>query len=100
MNHWTIIVEDLAKFDLQEAYQWYEQQKTGLGESFLDELEHTISLIEQNPFYASLYNDNCRSASLKKFPYSLIYLADESKAEVYITAITHQHRRPGWFRKR
>ncbi len=100
MSHWTIVVEDFASLDLQEAFQWYEEQKKGLGEYFLDDLENTIALIEKNPFYASLYDNGCRSASLKKFPYSLIYLLDESKAEVYIIVISHQHRKPGWFKDR
>ena len=100
MSGWIIIVEDLAKLDLNDAYHWYETRKRGLGEDFLDEIEKAINLITQNPFYTSYYNETCRISSLKRFPYSLIYLVDEQKREVYIIAISHHHRKPGWFTER
>ncbi len=79
---------------------WYEKEKTGLGEDFIDAFEETITKIERNPHHASLYNETYRSVTLKRFPYAIIYLVDEGKAEVYIIAISHQHRRPSLFKNR
>ena len=50
MSYWKIVIEDLAKSDLQAAYEWYEKEKAGLGDEFLDEFEITLSLVERNPF--------------------------------------------------
>lgn len=100
MNKWTIIIEDLAQLDLQETYEWYEKQKAGLGEIFLDFLDEAIERIKSNPLHASLYDNEFRSLTLKKFPYGIIYLTDEIRSSVFVIAITHLHRQPSWFRNR
>ncbi len=82
MNRWKIIIEDLAQLDLHVAYEWYEKEKAGLGEELLDSFEETISIIERNPLHASSYDETSRSATLKRFPYEVIYLVNELKSEV------------------
>ncbi len=74
MNRWKIIIEDLAQLDLHVAYEWYEKEKAGLGEELL---------------HASSYDETSRSATLKRFPYEVIYLVNELKSEVHIIAISH-----------
>ncbi len=34
MSDWKIIIEDFAQLDFEEAYEWYETGKSGLGEEF------------------------------------------------------------------
>lgn len=100
MNEWKIIIEDLAQLDLHEVYEWYEKRKSGLGEEFMDAFEEAIARIEKNPLHASAYDETYRSATLTKFPYGIIFLLDEIKLEVYVIAISHQHRKPQWFKSR
>lgn len=100
MNSWKIIIEDLAQLDLHEVYEWYETGKTGLGEEFLDSFEDTLSRIARNPLHASAFDKTTRSASLKRFPYEVIYLVKELTTEIDIIVIIHQHRKPGWFKNR
>ncbi len=73
MSRWKIIIEDLAQLDLHDAYEWYEKEKTGLGEEFLDSFEVLISRIERNPLHASSYDATSRRATLDRFPYKVIY---------------------------
>jgi len=47
-----------------------------------------------------LFDDLLRDAILSRFPYEIIYLVDNIKSEVYIIAISHQHRKTSWFSKR
>lgn len=43
--------------ELQEAYQWYESQRKGLGEDFLLCIEAAISSIQRSPeMYPIVYN--------------------------------------------
>lgn len=63
MRQWKIIIEDLAQTDLWEAYTWYEKEKTGLGEAFIDAFEAATANIERNPFHASLYDITYKSAT-------------------------------------
>ncbi len=100
MTNWTVIIEDLAQLDLKEVYAWYEQQKTGLGGEFIDELDVTILALERNPLHVFNMENLCRSTALKRFPYDIIYLIDALDSVVNIIAISHQHRKPGWFAKK
>ncbi len=100
MSRWKIIIEDLAQLDLHDVYQWYEEEKTGLGEEFLDSFEVSISRIERNPLHASSYDATSRSAILTRFPYEVIYLVNDLESEINIIAISYQHRKPDWFKKR
>jgi plasmid stabilization system protein ParE len=38
-----------AENDMLEAYTWYEQQRVGLGEEFLESLDKACQSIIQNP---------------------------------------------------
>ena len=44
-----ITFTDDAKADLQEAYDYYEEEQLNLGEDFLDEVDKTIANISSNP---------------------------------------------------
>ncbi len=74
--------------------KWYEKEKTGLGEEFLDSFEVLISRIERNPLHASSYDATSRRATLNRFPYEVIYLVNDLESEIDIIAISHQHRKP------
>ena len=95
-----IVLRREAQIELDEIFIWYEEQKIGLGLDFINEFEATINKITHNPYYASYIEIDARSASLKKFPYEIIYRIDEVNWQVRIIAIIHQRRNPTWFRRR
>jgi mRNA-degrading endonuclease RelE of RelBE toxin-antitoxin system len=97
---WQILIEDFAKIDLQQAFNWYELEKNGLGNLFLDDFEETLEKIKRNPFYTSKINERTRGASFKKFPYEIVYMVNSEKYIIYIIVITHQHRKPNWYKER
>lgn len=66
MRHELVFKEE-AKKDIGESYRWYEQQQSGLGESFLEEIEKYIAIIIANPFAYSIRHNNKRAAILKRF---------------------------------
>ncbi len=77
-----IVLRREANVELDEIFIWYEQQKVGLGLDFINEFEATINRITCNPYYASYIELDARSASLKKFPYGIIYRIDEVNQQV------------------
>ena len=97
---YKIIVTQEAQIDLDENFIWYEEQKENLGFDFINAFERTLDNIVNNPFYASLIDDDARSASLIRFPYAIIYRFLEEKQEVRILAIIHQNRNPQWISSR
>ncbi len=89
-----------AQLDLNEIFAWYEEQKEGLGFDFINGFELVVDKLSMNPYYASFILDDARGVSLKKFPYEVIYRANEAKQQVRLIAVIHQHRNPEWFKMR
>ena len=44
----------------KDAYDWYEEQKPGLGEEFLSELDSTYLKLESHPEYFGKVKKNFR----------------------------------------
>lgn len=81
-----------ARFDIEEAWLWYDQQKTGLGEEFLNSLEASLYQIEQNPlFFQEAYN-TVRVALLRRFPYKIIFTLEGPV--IGVLAVIHSRRDP------
>jgi hypothetical protein len=50
-----------AELDLAEAAEWYEEQRPGLGQEFLDEVLATFSTIAERPsMFAIVYRSTRR----------------------------------------
>jgi toxin ParE1/3/4 len=86
-----------AEADVEEAFQWYESQRAGLGPAF----RHAIDIaaaVESNPeAYAVIHRDT-RRVLLPKLPYGLFYrvLGDA----VVVVACIHAKRHPRLWRSR
>ena len=87
-----IVVKPLAELDLEEIFIWYELKKDGLGEAFVLDFDSTINKIKLNPLYAGFIERNARNASLKRFPYNIIYTVEDNT--VFVHAVIHQSRNP------
>ena len=46
---YSLIIKPSAILMTMDAYDWYETQKTGLGEEFLDELDGVYHKLESHP---------------------------------------------------
>lgn len=87
-----------ARKELDEAYNWYESQQSGLGTDFLDCIDETINFICLFPeSYTAVYRD-IRRAVVKRFPYAVYYRIVSSR--VIVTAIFHGKRGSKAWRRR
>ncbi len=99
-NIFVIVLTKEAQLDLDEIFIWYEEQKKGLGFDFINYFEAILHKLALNPYYASFILDDARGASLKKFPYEVVYRINQIKQQIRVIAIIHNHRNPEWFKKR
>jgi ParE toxin of type II toxin-antitoxin system, parDE len=76
----------------KDAYKWYETQKQGLGEEFLDELDGAYLKLESHPEYFGKVKKNFRQVALKRFPFVIVY--EIIKTEVVVFAVFHTSRNP------
>ena len=87
-----------ADEELSEISLYYESLAAGLGADFLVELNRTLAFLLQFPGAGRAIRHGSRRLSLRRFPYHLIYRVEPTC--VYILAIAHHRRRPGYWRIR
>lgn len=78
--------------DISEAVEWYNAQKSNLGEEFLAEIRVYIEKISEWPgSFAIVQNDPvARHAVLKRFPFVIYFM--EKETHITIIAIVHGKR--------
>lgn len=78
--------------DIEQAYNWYEDQQIGLGDKFLETLKLYYKKLEQRPFSFGKIDKFIRQVRLKIFPYIIVF--EIVKHEVIIYAIFHINQNP------
>lgn len=69
----AVEIKEEALSEMQDAYDYYEEQKAGLGERFLDNLDDYLERIRKNPLHFQARRKPYREAFIKTFPF-LIYM--------------------------
>lgn len=78
--------------EIREAFEWYEDQKDGLGYELLDEIESCYENLTANPLRHSFINQNYRRIKTNRFPYILIYEVEGD--DIIINSVRHIKRKP------
>ncbi len=85
-----------AEAELTAAVAYYEGQRMRLGVDLRQEVEAAVGLIRQNPqLFPARGADALRKCPVRRFPYAVYYL--ELDAEIWIGAVAHRSRRPGYW---
>ena len=79
-----------ARDDLVEAALWYEEQRVGLSDRFLDAVSAAMQVIAARPNSFPIVHRDVRRALVKRFPYA-IYFRVESD-HILVFAIVHTSR--------
>ena len=89
---------DAAKSEFDDAIDYYDEQRFGLGLEFEEEVEQALERIVHYPEAWSPLSSRVRRCVLNRFPYSVIY---EIRSEIIIiVAIQHHHKEPESWRSR
>ena len=87
-----------AKDEFDAAVDWYEQQRPGLGVSFLARVREVFGRVAANPrMHAAVYQ-GVRKAVVRRFPYVVLYR--EEPGEVVVIAVFHTARDPSLWQSR
>ena len=84
--------------ELIQAAEYYELRVGSLGDRFLDEIAAAVADVSEAPDRWPYFLLNTRRRLLESFPYVIVYLVDTEG--VFILAVTHQRRKPGYWKKR
>jgi toxin ParE1/3/4 len=87
-----LVLRPEAQTDLLAARDWYEQQRSGLGDTFADAVEQMFDRIESMPELYELALANVRRGKLRRFPFVAFYQVLADRIEVI--AVLHSSRDP------
>jgi len=87
-----------AQDEFISAAQFYERQPEGLGLDFIIAVQHTYERLLESPALGPPFGRRLRRVLVLKFPYGLLYRIEPER--IYIVAVMHLHRRPGYWQSR
>ena len=87
-----IVLRAEAQTDLLEARGWYEQQRPGLGDAFVEAVDQILTRIQEMPELHAVVLRDVRRGKLRRFPYVAYYRVLADRIEVL--AVLHGSRDP------
>jgi hypothetical protein len=93
-----VILHPGAHEEMIESARIYEGRSEGFGSDFLTAVEETKRRIEQFPEAGPIERANIRKRLVSGFPFTILY--EIQPDFIFIAAVMHQHRRPGYWKKR
>lgn len=90
----SVNIEPEAFNDIQDAIDYYNHCKTGLGKKFHDTIKKQFILLTKYHNSFAIRYDNIRCLPVKKFPYLIHYEVWEDKNEISIKGVFCTHQNP------
>ena len=87
-----------ADRDVAAAASWYEQQRQGLGQDFLDEFMAVCARLSESPSVYPTVHRRTSRALLNRFPFGVFFRM--VGADVAVVAVMHGSRNPNRWRGR
>ncbi len=87
-----------AKYELDEAIEYYDLQSPGLGQQFLQEVLNTLDRVASFPQAWHPFSENTKRCQTARFPYGLIDSILES--EILMISVSNLHREPLHWKRR
>jgi plasmid stabilization system protein ParE len=87
-----------AKSEFDDAADWYEKKRAGLGVDFVNKVGDVIRRISLNPRLDQIIYRDVRRAVVARFPYVVLYR--EEVGELIIVAVFHCSRNPPVWQQR
>jgi plasmid stabilization system protein ParE len=87
-----VVLRDEAQAEFDEAFDYYEGQRAGLGVDFVNHVQRVFDRIAANPLMHGVVLDDVRKAVVARFPYCVFYRPHADRIEVL--AVFHTSRDP------
>jgi toxin ParE1/3/4 len=93
-----VVVHAEARCELLEARDYYDREAGGSGLLFLEAIEREFELLLEYPRIGKALVRGTGRRTMLNWPYSIVY--QPILGGIYVIAIAHHKRRPGYWRKR
>jgi plasmid stabilization system protein ParE len=94
----AVYVRPEARDDIEQASTWYERQRPGLGDNFLEQVLDALDRIAENPETYPVVHRQTRRAVLRRFPFGVFYRVEVDA--IVVIAIMHGSRDPRAWQRR
>jgi len=94
----TVIFRPQARREFDEAGDWYEKERLGLGMEFLAEIQLLIQRIASTPEQFPMLHRDVRKAVARRFPYCIYFR--ERNQHIVVLAVFHSARNPAVWQQR
>ncbi|MBL9138694.1 MAG: hypothetical protein JNK85_22685 [Verrucomicrobiales bacterium] len=88
----SVLFRPLARLELGEAVAWYKASKPGIGLQLKDEVDVVLGRATETPGRFPRVRGEVRRALLRRFPYTLHFLAEPDA--IVVLAVFHVRRDP------
>lgn len=93
-----LVFHPAVQDEISSAYDWYEQQRPGLGREFLERLEAAFGKIAANPQQYGFADRDIREGLLKRFPNAVYFRVLDDR--IRVLAVFHAARDPSRWQSR
>jgi plasmid stabilization system protein ParE len=93
-----LIIAPEAEQDVAEAYAWYERQRVGLGEDFMNSVDVCLHAICRTPEMHQKVHEEYRRGLVRRFPYAVFY--EYAGGTVTVYCVFHTSRDPNKWKER
>jgi toxin ParE1/3/4 len=93
-----IAIHRLARQDLSRAAKWYDRQRSGLGDEFLNTVNSAVEWVRHHSNTGIDMGGGVRMSDVKRFPYGIVF--EPSTGLITILSFHHHKRRGGYWHRR
>jgi plasmid stabilization system protein ParE len=94
------IILPLAKRDIEDAANWYNEQQSDLGKRFTQLVKSKVKKIRSNPYLYAVRYATAQTALVYIFPFMIHFVIDEQQKTIIVTAVLHTSQSPDIWKKR
>jgi len=88
----TLVLRSVARREFDEAADWYNRQRAGLGAEFIEEVNRVFESIRDRPELFAVAHEDLREALVRRFPYAVYYRIEAD--QIVVVAVVHTSRDP------
>jgi len=89
-----------AENEFEKAINYFEDQQRELGYEFSIEDYKSVQRIKANPRSWTKVSETIRRILVERFPFGILYHYDQETSQIFIVAVMHLRRKPGYWKVR
>jgi plasmid stabilization system protein ParE len=91
---YDIAYRPIASDEYLDAIKWYEDRSLSAAKNFIRSVDEKLDRISDKPRqYKNLFK-NYFEVSVRRYPYTIVYIIEDDLNRVVIVAIYHHRRKP------